>query len=386
MLRIVEERNIKEYINNYPATSTIIFITIVLHLLTYVLGDGATDYETARRFGAIYSSNKDWSEFPYLLTATYQHIGGMIHIMLNISFIIICAPFLEELYGTLKFVLLYNLTGIAGGLVTLIFETNVISSGASAAGYGMLGIYIALIVKQHPQLSNVNRQSIISMLIIGIIMTFTVPNISITGHLGGLISGALLGMFLSTKHNTKRNTIASIIKTLVVTFLLLVGLNIPKNAITTRSFSDVINEIGLEGIIDGNNQSPFLSSFHSVNDEVKWISNYYNNYFYKSSNTLLQVYNAGISGNATSALETLETTLQEIKRQAAEVQSHSGIDETQNVQQELLSLYQNLEQSAYTLKEGLTTMDYYLLNQYVQVNNSLVESCESFLNNLQSLY
>ena len=105
--------------------------------------------------------------------------------MLNISFIIICAPFLEELYGTLKFVLLYNLTGIAGGLVTLIFETNVISSGASAAGYGMLGIYIALIVKQHPQLSGVNRQSIISMLIIGIIMTFTVPNISITGHLGG---------------------------------------------------------------------------------------------------------------------------------------------------------------------------------------------------------
>lgn len=382
MLRIVEERNIKEYINNHPATSTIIFITIVLHLLTYVLGDGATDYETARRFGALYSSNKDWSEFPYLLTSTYQHIGGMIHIMLNISFIIIFAPFLEELYGTLKFVLLYNLTGIAGGLVTLIFETNVISSGASAAGYGMLGIYIALIVKQHPQLSSVNRQSIISMLIIGIIMTFTVPNISITGHLGGLIAGALLGMFLSTKHNTKRNTIASIIKTLAVTFLLLAGLNIPKNVITTQSFSDVINKIGLEG----NNHSPFLSSFHGVNDEVKWISDYYNNYFYKSSNTLLQAYNAGISGNATSALETVETTIQEIKRQATEVQSHTGIVETQNVQQELLTLYQSLEQSAYTLREGLTMMDYYLLNQYVLENNSLAESSELFLNNLQSLY
>ena len=26
-----------------PATSTIIFITVVLHLLTYVLGDGATE-------------------------------------------------------------------------------------------------------------------------------------------------------------------------------------------------------------------------------------------------------------------------------------------------------------------------------------------------------
>ncbi|WEA38583.1 rhomboid family intramembrane serine protease [Lysinibacillus fusiformis] len=382
MLRIVEERNIKEYINNYPATSTIIFITIVLHLLTYVLGDGATDYETARRFGALYSANKDWSEFPYLLTSTYQHIGGFIHIMLNISFIIICAPFLEELYGTLKFVLLYNLTGIAGGLVTLIFETNVISSGASAAGYGMLGIYIALIVKQHPQLSRVNRQSIISMLIIGIIMTFTVPNISITGHLGGLIAGALLGMFLSTKHNTKGNTIASIIKTLVVMFLLLVGLNFPKNMITTQSFSDVINKIGLEG----NNRSPLLSSFHGVNDEVKWISNNYNNYFYKSSNTLLKAYNAGISGNATSALETVDTTIQEIKRQVAEVQSHTGIVETQNAQYGLLKLYQSLEQSAYTLREGLTTMDYYLLNQYVLENNSIVESSESFLNNLQSLY
>ncbi|MEB7454366.1 MULTISPECIES: rhomboid family intramembrane serine protease [Lysinibacillus] len=381
-MRVVEERNIKEYINNYPATSTIIFITILLHLLTYMLGDGATDYETARRFGALYSANKDWSEFPYLLTSTYQHIGGSIHIMLNISFIIICAPFLEELYGTLKFVLLYNLTGIAGGLVTLIFETNVISSGASAAGYGMLGIYIALIVKQHPQLSSVNRQSIISMLIIGIIMTFTVPNISITGHLGGLIAGALLGMFLSTKHVTKGNTIASIIKTLVVMFLLLVGLNIPKKVITTQSFSDVINKIGLEV----NNRSPFLSSFHGVNDEVKWISNYYNNYFYKSSNTLLQAYNAGISGNATSALETVETTIQEIKRQVAEVQSHTGIVETQNVQQELLTLYQSLEKLAYTLREGLTTMDYYILNQYVLGNNSLVESSESFLNNLQSLY
>lgn len=384
----MQERSIKEFIKNYPATSMILFVTVLLHLMSYVLGNGATDAETARQFGALYSSNKDWTELPYLLMSTYQHIGGMLHLLFNVSFILISAPLLEEVYGTVKFAVLYNLTGVFGSLVTLIFEQNVISSGASAAGYGLLGVYVALIVKQHPLIYRENKQSIISMIVIGIVMTFTVPNISITGHLGGLLAGMLLGMMLSTKHTVEKNFINGVVKTFIVTGLILFMLSIPKTTVTDKNFIEVAHQVGLGDYVTGEKTLTFLSSkseSDNVNNEILWLSNNYNNHLYNFINLLIDAYNDGNAGNSVVAIETIESTKQSIDKQIQELEKHKSVQETEDLQQQLLSIYHSLNQSTNTLLQALQTMDSYDYQQYIQEKNGIIASCESFVTALTAL-
>lgn len=122
---------IKKYIKSYPITIILFFIMTVIHLLAYMIGNGPSDHETARKLGALLSVNKDVSEYPYLLTSIYQHIGGMKHYFGNMVGLLIFAPFLEKAYGAIKFTLLFHFTGIIGACCQLYLTSHSISSGAS---------------------------------------------------------------------------------------------------------------------------------------------------------------------------------------------------------------------------------------------------------------
>lgn len=199
-MSIFERREtLRTFIKRYPSVTILTLAIITIQLLTYVFGNGPTDIETARRFGAIQTGDTSPDQWFRMITCLFVQIGGTTHLLGNVFSLIILGPPLERFYGSVKFLSLYFATGIVGSLFVLIFSEDVIAAGASGSIYGLLGLYLGLIMKKNRVINSESRSIIWGLFILNIIFTFVVPNISIAAHLGGLFSGLILSFYMKLK-------------------------------------------------------------------------------------------------------------------------------------------------------------------------------------------
>ena len=127
-----------------------------------------------------------------LITAAFLH-GSVIHIAMNMFVLYMIGAPIEEAIGRGRFLALYLISGLSGSAGALLLDPNAITVGASGAIFGILGA--ALILER--QRTYVLGGSALSLLVINLVFTFAIPNISIGGHLGGLAGGALGALALS---------------------------------------------------------------------------------------------------------------------------------------------------------------------------------------------
>jgi membrane associated rhomboid family serine protease len=99
---------------------------------------------------------------------------------------------LEERIGAGKFLLLYLVSGLAGSAGALLLDPLQPTVGASGAIFGVLGAGFVL----ERQRDYVFGGSALGIIVLNLVFTFSISNISIGGHIGGLIGGAAcaLGM------------------------------------------------------------------------------------------------------------------------------------------------------------------------------------------------
>ncbi|GAB3647494.1 hypothetical protein GCM10028833_11380 [Glycomyces tarimensis] len=151
-----------------------------------------------------------------LLTSTFMHFGA-IHLLFNMVVLWILGRVLERDLGSLRFLAVYLLSGLAGSVATYLFASPEIwSAGASGSIYGMFGALILV----NRRLSRDNN-GIYVLLGLNLALTFIVPSISITGHLGGLVGGLLCGAVLAFTPKGRRRVLhwvgfAAILALLVV--------------------------------------------------------------------------------------------------------------------------------------------------------------------------
>jgi membrane associated rhomboid family serine protease len=128
-----------------------------------------------------------------LVTSTFLH-GGILHLGLNMLMLYWIGAPIEEAIGRARFLILYLVSGLAGSAGALLLtDQNAITVGASGAIFGLLGA--ALVFER--QRTFVLGGSALSIIVLNLVLTFAVPNISIGGHVGGLVGGALGGLALS---------------------------------------------------------------------------------------------------------------------------------------------------------------------------------------------
>ncbi len=127
-----------------------------------------------------------------LITATFLH-GNLLHIGMNMFVLWIVGAPVEQAIGRGRFLALYVVGGLAGSAGAILLDPNVPTVGASGAIFGILGA--ALILES--QRNYVLGGSALSFIVINLVLTFAIPNISIGGHLGGLAGGALGTLALS---------------------------------------------------------------------------------------------------------------------------------------------------------------------------------------------
>lgn len=178
-------------------TKVLIGINLLVFLLTS-MGDGAIfslrfeaqiDYATLGfafdpRTGPIGVEAGEWYR---LVSGGFMHVN-LLHIGFNMYLLWLLGNVLEPAFGRARFSLLYGVSLLAGSFGAILVSPTAFTVGASGAVFGLMG---AMVVAQRASGVDVLRSGIGGLVIINLLLTFAIPDISIGGHLGGLIGGLL---------------------------------------------------------------------------------------------------------------------------------------------------------------------------------------------------
>ena len=100
----------------------------------------------------------------------------------------ILGQLLEPAIGSVRFSVIYGVSLLAGSFGSLLLEPTVITVGASGAIFGLMG---AAFFEMRHRGMNPFESGIGFLIIINLALGLFINNISIGGHLGGLVAGAL---------------------------------------------------------------------------------------------------------------------------------------------------------------------------------------------------
>jgi len=182
----------------YMPTYVLITANVAVYAFTSILsGSLTTSIDVLSAFGQI-NANVWNGEVWRLFTAIFVH-ADILHIFGNMFFLLIFGLRAEDMFDIREYLLIYFLSGLSGGLLTLaLWPPNTLSVGASGAIFGVLGATI--IYARHSI-----RQSIIGALIYAFFF-FIInlgPDVNYLAHLGGLATGLLIGYALATSRRYK---------------------------------------------------------------------------------------------------------------------------------------------------------------------------------------
>jgi len=141
-------------------------------------------------------------QYERLLTSAFMHYG-IVHILFNMYALYVLGPQLERHLGRLRFLTLYLLSALGGSVVVYLFSPlTAATAGASGAIFGLFGATLVAARKMR-----LDVRSLIVLIVINLVITFTVPGISWQGHVGGLITGSLVAAAYLYAPRAQRNLI-----------------------------------------------------------------------------------------------------------------------------------------------------------------------------------
>ncbi len=138
-------------------------------------------------------------EWYRLFTAMFVHYG-VLHLLLNMYALWILGRDLERVLGPLRFTALYLLAGLGGNVAAYLFTApNAATAGASTAVFGLMAAIFVILKRL-----NLSVAPILPVIVINVIFTFTIANISVAGHLGGLVVGGIVAAILAYAPQDRR--------------------------------------------------------------------------------------------------------------------------------------------------------------------------------------
>jgi membrane associated rhomboid family serine protease len=195
---------------NTPVTLALIAVNVFLFLVATALGGGLfkVDPEVLIRLGTDYSPLTHAGQWWRLLTSIFLHFG-LFHIALNMWVLYVNGRVAERIFGSLRYLVIYLVAGIAGSVASLLWHPIVNGAGASGAIFGILGAMIAFFLKRDGGVpASVIKAQLTS---VSIFVAYSLLNaaryqgIDNAAHVGGLVGGFLLGFILSRPLDTARN-------------------------------------------------------------------------------------------------------------------------------------------------------------------------------------
>jgi membrane associated rhomboid family serine protease len=159
-------------------------------------------------------------EWYRLFTSGFLHYGP-IHLLMNMFALWVIGRDMELVLGRLRFSVVYLLSLFGGGLSVFLFGAlSTPVAGASGAVFGLMGGIAVAVLRLKLDM----RQAFV-LIGLNLVISFTIPGISLLGHLGGLVVGALVTLGMVYPPPAKRlavqvGTVSVLIVAMVALFLL----------------------------------------------------------------------------------------------------------------------------------------------------------------------
>lgn len=279
-----------------PAKFTIVFLVInVLLFLMVSLSGGSSNPSTLVGYGAklnyLINERGEWWRF---VTPIFLH-GGLFHLLFNMYGLAVIGPYVEKLYGSAKFVVIWVVTGIAGVAASylsvrpdmhvgsigrfLFKATDQPSIGASGALFGSVGVLFVFGIRFRSELPEGFKRAfgtglvpiIILNLFIGFLGRGFIDN---AAHLGGLVSGAVIALVVGYQRPGKRGSVTVIWHVLQACALALVVVSFFK---AWRSYEGPrlqFNPASLQRVVSGG--TPDVNGYiRGVNEGTKALAQYF---------------------------------------------------------------------------------------------------------------
>ena len=168
-------------------TKTLIGINVAIYLLTVVQGAGINSpggsvFDRMFLYGPFVAQGDWWR----LITAAFLH-ASVVHIGFNMLALWWFGAPVEAYLGRARFIGLYLVSGLAGSAGALVLTPHSVTVGASGAIFGILGAMLILEWQTTGRLGG----NALTLIVVNIALSFAIANISIGGHIGGLVGGIL---------------------------------------------------------------------------------------------------------------------------------------------------------------------------------------------------
>jgi membrane associated rhomboid family serine protease len=175
-------------------TYTLIAINVIVFLaegsITLSGSPSGSLYEKGALFGSIPRVPEQgvaYGEWWRVVTSGFLH-ANLIHIAFNMWVLYYLGTLLEPALGRARFALVYVVSLLCGSFGALLVSPHVPTVGASGAIFGLMG---AAAVELYARKIPIFQTGIGGLIVLNLIISFSVPDISWGGHIGGLIGGAL---------------------------------------------------------------------------------------------------------------------------------------------------------------------------------------------------
>jgi len=190
-------------------TGGLIALNVIVYVITLVQGGhsgfnnpGGSLYDKWVLFGPFVDRGDWWR----LVTAMFLH-GFLLHIVFNMVALWFVGRAVELYLGPTRFLLLYFVSGLAGSAGALIQSPTTPVVGASGAIFGILG---ALLILEWQATGRFAGQAL-TWIVINLVLNLSYGgNVSIGGHIGGLIGGILVTLSFASWRRGRSRTIGGV--------------------------------------------------------------------------------------------------------------------------------------------------------------------------------
>jgi membrane associated rhomboid family serine protease len=193
------------------ATQVLIGINLAVFVLTMGRSGGRLESDLVL-FGPAVADG----EFYRLVTTGFVHFG-IFHVGMNMLLLYQFGQMLEPTLGRVRFSLLFLAGLLSGAFGALLLTPDAFTGGASGAVFGLIG---AAAVAMRQRGISLRENGVGALIVINMAFTLLLPNISIGGHVGGLLGGAAVAAIMLTPGRKSAEGIAAAV---VVILLALAG-------------------------------------------------------------------------------------------------------------------------------------------------------------------
>ena len=191
--------NTLEEFRKEPVTFLLILINVLVFLVSDLTGY-SQDVMHMLDLGAAYTPLiTEGGEVYRLFTSMFLHFG-IAHLLNNMLVLFVLGSRLERAAGTIRFLVIYLLGGVAGNVISLLLELNSgdysVSAGASGAVFAVMGAMIYIVVRNRGWLEDLSWRQIVVMALFSLYFGFASSGVDNAAHVGGLISGGILAVIL----------------------------------------------------------------------------------------------------------------------------------------------------------------------------------------------